>query len=66
MEIHVNGKTLELAGPASIRTLVEQYGLGTAACAVEVNQSLIPRREHERHELREGDVVEIVTLVGGG
>jgi thiamine biosynthesis protein ThiS len=33
---------------------------------VEVNRSLVPRRERDARELRDGDVVEIVTLVGGG
>jgi thiazole synthase len=34
--------------------------------AVEVNRRVIPRQEHESCRLQEGDVVEIVTLVGGG
>jgi thiamine biosynthesis protein ThiS len=33
---------------------------------VEVNQALAPKRERDAIELREGDAVEIVTLVGGG
>jgi len=34
--------------------------------AAEVNMELVPRREQEGRTLREGDRVEIVTLVGGG
>jgi thiazole synthase len=34
--------------------------------AVEVNRDVVPRARHPEHPLREGDTVEIVTLVGGG
>ncbi|MCX5655676.1 MAG: sulfur carrier protein ThiS [Planctomycetota bacterium] len=34
--------------------------------AVEVNRELVPRSQHGARRLAEGDVVEIVTLVGGG
>jgi thiamine biosynthesis protein ThiS len=33
---------------------------------VEVNRKVVPRRQHAEHTLRDGDTVEIVTLVGGG
>jgi thiamine biosynthesis protein ThiS len=34
--------------------------------AVEINKRLVRRAEYDRVALREGDAVEIVTLVGGG
>jgi thiamine biosynthesis protein ThiS len=34
--------------------------------AVEVNCDLVPRRSFEATALKEGDQIEIVTLVGGG
>jgi len=37
-----------------------------AACAVEVNRRVIPRRDHATATLVDGDRIEIVTLVGGG
>ena len=46
--------------------LVEQLGLGKAAVAVEVNREVVPRRAHAQTPLREGDRIEVVTLVGGG
>jgi thiamine biosynthesis protein ThiS len=66
MELRVNGELVRLEEPSSIRHLLDRYELGRAPCAVEVNATLVPWREHERHLLRDGDVVEIVTLVGGG
>lgn len=34
--------------------------------AVEVNMDIVPRTKHAEHQLQPGDVVEAVTLVGGG
>lgn len=66
MQITVNGETLELPDPASLADLIERQGLADAACATEVNQRLIPKRDRPEHTLQDGDRVEIVTLVGGG
>lgn len=66
MNIVVNGQPLELPDGSSVRSLIEHLGLAKAATAAEVNASLVPRREQETRTLREGDKVEVVTLVGGG
>lgn len=66
MRIVVNGQPTELPEGVSVRDLLERLGLKDAPCAAEVNRELVPRREHTRRTLREGDVVEVVTLVGGG
>ena len=65
MTLIINGKS-EQRDAATVRDLVVQLGLGGRAVAVEVNQQLVPRRAHEKTALHEGDVVEVVTLVGGG
>ena len=65
MKLIVNGQAEE-RDASTVRDLVAQLGLEGRAVAVEVNQELVPRRSHERTPLRDGDVVEIVTLVGGG
>jgi sulfur carrier protein len=66
MRVMVNGEAREVEPGTTVAGLIEQTGLGTQACAAEVNRTLVPRREHEGTELREGDLVELVTLVGGG
>lgn len=66
MKIIVNGEERQLPDTASVADLVESLSLSSAACAVEVNQRLITKRDHAGHALREGDRVEVVTLVGGG
>lgn len=66
VEIQVNGRPTRVPDGASVDVLLRELGLGEAACAVEVNRSLVPKRLHAEHRLAAGDVVEVVTLVGGG
>jgi thiamine biosynthesis protein ThiS len=66
MMVVVNGESREVAAGASVATLVAELGLGNRACAVEVNKRVVPKPEHEGEQLKEGDRVEVVTLVGGG
>ena len=65
MKITVNGEPVSIEAPCTVSDLVRQYRV-TGAAAVEVNEALVPKREHPEHELADGDTVEIVTLVGGG
>ena len=66
MNITLNGQAREIAGGATIDGLLDELGLRGKYVAVEVNLELIPRANHEKHELADGDRLEIVTLVGGG
>ncbi|XAM00566.1 sulfur carrier protein ThiS [Phycisphaeraceae bacterium D3-23] len=51
---------------ASIADLLKEQGLEGQAVAVELNQSVVPKREHADQPLQDGDHIELVTLVGGG
>ncbi|MEW6073076.1 MAG: sulfur carrier protein ThiS [Planctomycetota bacterium] len=66
MKIRVNGEEREVAAGTTVAELVAALGLRPAQVAVEVNRVLVPRARHAQAILREGDVVELVTLVGGG
>lgn len=66
MIVTVNGKAEELPAGSTLRQLIERAGLGDKACAAEVNKQLVPRKEHTSRQLKDGDVVELVSLVGGG
>jgi thiamine biosynthesis protein ThiS len=66
MKVIVNGEVRDVAQGTSVRALVEMLAPKGAACAAEVNQELVARRDQEKRVLSEGDRVEIVTLVGGG
>lgn len=66
MQLVVNGDSLEVSEGATVADLLHQLGLDQRPCAVEVNQELTPKKDHERRSLASGDRVEVVTLVGGG
>lgn len=66
IKIIVNGQDKELPAQTNVTGLIEILELSKAAVAVEVNKELIPKKIHESTILNDGDVVELVTLVGGG
>lgn len=66
MLVQVNGEGRLLASGTSVAELLEALDLRPDRVAVERNGELVPRREHAETRLSEGDVVEVVTLVGGG
>lgn len=66
MNVTVNGQPAVLPERSSIVQLLREHDLADKPCAVEINRNIVPKREHDSHELNEGDEIEIVTLVGGG
>jgi sulfur carrier protein len=66
MKITVNGEPREVPENATAEDLVRILGLEKAACAVEVNTKLVPKKRRPEHRLADGDRVEVVSLVGGG
>lgn len=66
MQILVNGKPHELGPDATVAGLLDDLKLPPVRVAVEINEELVSRRDFAETELRPGDRIEIVTLVGGG
>ena len=66
MNIFVNGVSREVPDSATIAALLRELEVTERHVAVEVNLELVPRARHGEHRLREGDRLEVVTLVGGG
>lgn len=66
MLVNVNGTPREVPEGATVADLIQILSLGKNAVAAEVNQRLVPKRDHPNTPLREGDKVELVSLVGGG
>lgn len=66
VSITVNGQAKPLPPGATIASLLAELKLAGRPVAVEVNRTLVPREKHAEQALAEGDVVEIVALVGGG
>ncbi len=69
MNLTVNGQPESQAadtGALTVADLLERHGLDGQPVAVEVNGNVVPRRDHTGTTLKDGDTVELVTLVGGG
>jgi sulfur carrier protein len=66
VQISVNGQFRQVAEGTTVGELLQELGLAGKHVAVEANLELVPRQDHARHRLAEGDRLEIVTLVGGG
>lgn len=66
MRLIVNGDEQEAKKATTVADLLSDRGLSSTRVAVEVNERIVPRATHANHELKEGDVVEIVHFVGGG
>lgn len=66
MQVKVNGEDLELASGATLTDLLQVLALGDAKVAIELNHSIVPRSQHARQTLGDGDQIEIVHAIGGG
>lgn len=66
MQLTVNGKNYETKSAENIAELLGELTMNPQLVAVEVNRQLVTRKYHGATQLNEGDVLEIVTLVGGG
>ncbi len=65
ISITVNGESFSLTGPATVASLIALRS-PRPPFAVELNKTLVRRPQYDATTIREGDAVEIVTLVGGG
>jgi sulfur carrier protein len=65
LTIRVNGNEQIVAAPANVSSLITLRA-PRPPFAVEVNRKLVRRPDYELTPLRNGDIVEIVTLAGGG
>ncbi len=64
--LQVNGRRVELDGPTALLTYLEKLGVSPQAVAVELNGEILERDAYPDAMLGDGDVVEIVRMVGGG
>lgn len=66
MEIQLNGMRRELAAGETVAGLISGLSLADGRVAVEINGVVVPKSEHERRRLAEGDRVELIGAIGGG
>ena len=62
----VNGTKKGLPGVFSVKEYLEQNGYVISQIAVELNEEILPKTEYVSTVLKDGDVMEIVSFMGGG
>ena len=66
IEIEFNGQPRRLEQELTLLQLLEQSGVESRFCAVEINLEILPKPEYATYRVKAGDKIEVVTLVGGG
>ena len=66
MQITVNGKPREVQVRCSLLQLLEQHEINPVLVAVEYNGDIVHQDHFGEIDLKAGDNVEIVHMVGGG
>jgi sulfur carrier protein len=64
--ISVNGEQKDYKGPMTMGGLLQSLGINPRSVAVERNLKIVARAELELEPIADGDVIEIIRLVGGG
>lgn len=66
MQITLNGKIYDLPQPVTVQKLAEILVLAPTQIAIEHNAVIVPRSLYSEVVVNAGDIVEIVTFIGGG
>lgn len=66
MKLTVNGTVIDREGQPTVRALLDSLGVLHRRVALMINGDVLPRDAYEHTVLREGDVVDVLSLAGGG
>ena len=66
MRATVNGEPMELPDGLTVAALLHHLGLRAERIAVERNGAVVKKARHADEALAPGDVLEVVSFVGGG
>jgi sulfur carrier protein len=64
--IHVNGNEINNVDNLSLSEYLIKEDYTISFVAVECNGSIVPKTQYEEKILTDGDVIEVVSFVGGG
>ena len=66
MKISINGEEAVIQEPVSVASILAERKINPEAVVVEYNGAIVSCRDWEQISLKEKDVLEIVSFVGGG
>ncbi len=66
MKIRLNGEQREIADGMTVSALFSSLNISELSSAVELNLDMLDKKDYGRTRLNDGDLVEIISFVGGG
>lgn len=66
IRVQLNGKSREIGGGHTVRTLLEELELHPGMVVVELNREILERDSYADAGVVDGDTLELVHFVGGG
>ena len=66
LRVYLNGESKDVPDTSTLAQLVTQLELPDRRIAIELNRTVVRRRDWESTSLSENDRIEIVHFVGGG
>lgn len=66
VQLRVNGETQTCSLHTKLPNFLAQMGYNPRLIAIEYNGEILHRQFWEETEIQSGDILEIVTIVGGG
>ena len=64
--VRVNGSEKTFTDGTTVSSMLVSEGMDPAKVAVEIDLDIVPRRTFGEREIRNGEIIEIVSFVGGG
>ena len=61
----INGKNTSADGK-TVSQYLEEANFNPQLIAVELNEDILPKSQYDKTVLKDGDVLEVVSFVGGG
>jgi sulfur carrier protein len=66
IHVQLNGAPVEVSGRLTLGTLLDERQVNRRMVAVEYNGEILPRHAWDETFIQDGDVLELVQMVGGG
>ena len=66
MNIILNNTKEEIQDGITVQQLLRYKSINNKYIAVEINRNVLPRSDHQKYVIQDGDKIEIITAIGGG
>ena len=66
IEIQLNGKSHHLKKSLNVSQLLNSLMINKKKVAIEINGEVLSKDNYDSYSIKQNDVVEIVTFIGGG